>query len=99
MCLQVGYLYGQYKRINDHVAQRGRGVLWGGTHFYPEVTPFLLLMVTNNMKDDRGVVRRHVEDIPVSAQIMVFCIHFMFMEYTVLALCSPSFTGDGVRGS
>lgn len=35
--LQVGYLYGQYKRINDHVAQRGRGVLWGGTHFYPEV--------------------------------------------------------------
>lgn len=34
---QVGYLYGQYKRINDHVAQRGRGVLWGGTHFYPEV--------------------------------------------------------------
>lgn len=35
--LQVGYLYGQYKRINDHIAQRGRGVLWGGTHFYPEV--------------------------------------------------------------
>lgn len=33
----MGYLYGQYKRINDHVAQRGRGVLWGGTHFYPEV--------------------------------------------------------------
>lgn len=32
-----GYLYGQYKRINDHVAQRGRGVLWGGAMPYPEV--------------------------------------------------------------
>ena len=29
------YLYGQYKRLNDHYGQLGKGLLWGGapTHF------------------------------------------------------------------
>jgi glutamate dehydrogenase (NADP+) len=27
---EVGYLYGQYKRTQDHVAQVGKGILWGG---------------------------------------------------------------------
>ena len=27
---EIGYLYGQYKRINEHSGQQGRGLLWGG---------------------------------------------------------------------
>ena len=27
---EIGYLYGQYKRINTHASRRGKGLLWGG---------------------------------------------------------------------
>ena len=32
------YLYGQYKRINHHCGQIGKGLLWGGTPQYEQVT-------------------------------------------------------------
>jgi glutamate dehydrogenase (NADP+) len=28
---EIGYLYGQYKRINQHCGQNGKGLLWGGS--------------------------------------------------------------------
>jgi len=28
---EIGYMYGQYKRINQHCGQLGKGLLWGGT--------------------------------------------------------------------
>ena len=28
---EIGYLYGQYKRINPTFSSKGAGVLWGGT--------------------------------------------------------------------
>lgn len=51
---EVGYLYGQYKRINDHVAQRGRGVLWGGAHFYPETSGFGVVEFAKCILADKG---------------------------------------------
>ena len=32
---QVGYMYGQYKRIKEHHGQAGAGLLWGGTRELP----------------------------------------------------------------
>lgn len=51
---EVGYLYGQYKRINDHVAQRGRGVLWGGSMPYPEATGYGVVDFASAMLLDKG---------------------------------------------
>ncbi|CBN74525.1 Glutamate dehydrogenase 1 (NADP-dependent) [Ectocarpus siliculosus] len=51
---EVGYLYGQYKRINDHVAQRGRGVLWGGAMPYPEATGYGVVEFARCMLEDKG---------------------------------------------
>ena len=38
---EIGYLYGQYKRTSIHHAQKGKGLLWGGTSsfFYPPTHP------------------------------------------------------------
>jgi glutamate dehydrogenase (NADP+) len=33
---EIGYLYGQWKRMNSHLAQRGSGILWGGLNPYPQ---------------------------------------------------------------
>ncbi|CAM9471976.1 unnamed protein product [Discosporangium mesarthrocarpum] len=51
---EVGYLYGQYKRINDHVAQRGRGVLWGGAHLYPEAAGYGVVEFARLALEDKG---------------------------------------------
>ena len=38
VCMYVGrYLYGQYKRINHHCGQIGKGLLWGGCPQYEQV--------------------------------------------------------------
>ena len=29
---EIGYMYGQYKRINAHCGQLGKGLLWGGRY-------------------------------------------------------------------
>jgi hypothetical protein len=29
--IEVGYMYGQYKRINHHCGQVGKGLMWGGS--------------------------------------------------------------------
>lgn len=29
--VEIGYMYGQYKRINQHFGRLGRGLLWGGS--------------------------------------------------------------------
>ena len=31
------YMYGQYKRINQHCGQFGKGLLWGGSPVYTQV--------------------------------------------------------------
>ena len=31
------YMYGQYKRINQHCGQFGKGLLWGGSPAYTQV--------------------------------------------------------------
>ena len=31
---EIGYLCGQYKRINEHCGQQGKGLLWGGQNIY-----------------------------------------------------------------
>ena len=36
--VETGYLYGQYKRINEHYGQMGQGLLWGGNPEYTKVS-------------------------------------------------------------
>jgi glutamate dehydrogenase (NADP+) len=35
--VEIGYLYGQYKRINSHCGQIGKGLLWGGYPVHQQV--------------------------------------------------------------
>jgi glutamate dehydrogenase (NADP+) len=35
---EIGYLYGQYKRMSIHHAQKGKGLLWGGVYPFPQAT-------------------------------------------------------------
>jgi len=54
---EIGYLYGQYKRINMTGAQKGRGVLWGGQVAWPQaygwgVAHFAARLVKDKLKGD-----------------------------------------------
>jgi glutamate dehydrogenase (NADP+) len=51
---EIGYLYGQYKRIENHVAQRGRGILWGGLQLYPEAVGHGIVHFANELLKDKG---------------------------------------------
>lgn len=33
---EIGFLYGQYKRVNQHCGQVGKGLLWGGVPVYQQ---------------------------------------------------------------
>jgi len=52
---EIGYLYGQYKRINSHYGQFGSGLLWGGA---PANTPVIgsgIVHFTRNVLMDKGL--------------------------------------------
>jgi glutamate dehydrogenase (NADP+) len=44
---EVGYLYGQYKRINVKTGSGGRPFLWGGTPSCPKATGFGVRLIPN----------------------------------------------------
>lgn len=44
---EIGYMYGQYKRINQHCGQFGKGLLWGGSPAYKEVLIFCICCYVN----------------------------------------------------
>lgn len=53
--VEIGYMYGQYKRINEHYGRVGRGLLWGGTPRQMQATGFGIVYFANTMLKDKGL--------------------------------------------
>lgn len=51
---EVGYLYGQYKRINHHVTKAGAGLLWAGVPAYPMAAGYGVVAFAVRMLEDKG---------------------------------------------
>eukprot|EP00596_Hydrurales_sp_CCMP1899_P002281 CAMPEP_0119051166 /NCGR_PEP_ID=MMETSP1177-20130426/72871_1 /TAXON_ID=2985 /ORGANISM="Ochromonas sp, Strain CCMP1899" /LENGTH=505 /DNA_ID=CAMNT_0007030283 /DNA_START=119 /DNA_END=1636 /DNA_ORIENTATION=- len=52
---EIGYMYGQYKRINQHCGQFGKGLLWGGSPAYKEATGYGIVYFAKKMLADKGL--------------------------------------------
>jgi len=51
---EMGYMYGQYKRINNHTSQKGRGLLWGGHPPFPMCPGWGVVHFAQNVLADKG---------------------------------------------
>ncbi len=51
---EIGYLYGQLKRIHHHMGQRGKGILWGGLNLFPQSIGHGVVYYANAMLRKRG---------------------------------------------
>ncbi len=51
---EIGYMYGQYKRIQNNFTGvlTGKGINWGGSHIRPEATGYGLLYFVENIYDN-----------------------------------------------
>jgi glutamate dehydrogenase (NADP+) len=47
-------MYGQYKRINSHHGQIGKGLLWGGTPVHIQAQGFSTVYFAKRMLADKG---------------------------------------------
>eukprot|EP01038_Epipyxis_sp_PR26KG_P004966 gene4966-6941_t len=52
---EIGYLYGQYKRINQHCGQIGEGLLWGGYPQYEQAQGYGVVYFTKRMLEEKGM--------------------------------------------
>ena len=52
---EIGYLYGQYKRINEHYGQFGKGLLWGGSPVYTQAQGYGVVYFAKKMLADKGM--------------------------------------------
>ena len=52
---EIGYLYGQYKRINAHCGQQGKGLLWGGQNSYEKAHGYGVAHFAKIMLEDKGI--------------------------------------------
>jgi len=51
---EVGYLYGQYKRINQHHGQFGTGLLWGGAPAFTPAVGYGVARFASKLLADKG---------------------------------------------
>uniref|UniRef100_A0A7S2E2V9 Glutamate dehydrogenase n=1 Tax=Octactis speculum TaxID=3111310 RepID=A0A7S2E2V9_9STRA len=51
---EIGYMYGQYKRINSSVAGRGTGILWGGQMKWKAAPGFGVVYFAQAMLNDKS---------------------------------------------
>ena len=52
---EIGYLYGQYKRINHHCGQVGQGLLWGGNPVAIQAHGYGVVYFAKKMLEDKGL--------------------------------------------
>lgn len=52
---EIGYLYGQYKRINHHCGQVGKGLLWGGVPLHEQAQGYGVAYFAKKMLADKGL--------------------------------------------
>lgn len=52
---EIGFMYGQYKRINDNYGQYGSGLLWGGAPAYTPAIGSGVVHLAKKLLDDKGI--------------------------------------------
>lgn len=52
---EIGYLYGQYKRINNHCGQIGKGLLWGGFPVHQQAMGYGIVAFARRMLADKNI--------------------------------------------
>jgi len=52
---EIGYLYGQYKRIHQHHGQLGTGLLWGGAPAYQSMVGYGVVQFAKKMLADKNM--------------------------------------------
>jgi glutamate dehydrogenase (NADP+) len=52
---EIGYLYGQYKRINQTCGQIGQGLLWGGSPVHIKAQGYGVVYFAKKMLADKGM--------------------------------------------
>lgn len=51
---EIGYMYGQYKRINHHCGQFGQGLLWGGNPVHMQAQGHGVVFFAKKMLEEKG---------------------------------------------
>ncbi|GMI14309.1 hypothetical protein TrVE_jg2170 [Triparma verrucosa] len=51
---EIGYLFGQYKRINSRTSSNGKSFLWGGTPSFPEATGYGIAHYAEALLNDKN---------------------------------------------
>lgn len=51
---EIGYMYGQYKRINQHCGHQGKGLLWGGSPCHTEAQGLGVVHFAKRMLAEKG---------------------------------------------
>jgi len=53
--VEIGFMYGQYKRINSHCGHIGQGLLWGGSTPYEQAQGYGVVYFAKKMLEDKGL--------------------------------------------
>ena len=53
--VEIGYLYGQYKRINNHYGQIGKGLLWGGYPVHYQAQGYGVVYFAKRLLAEKGL--------------------------------------------
>ncbi|CAM9206158.1 unnamed protein product [Chrysoparadoxa australica] len=90
---EIGYLYGQYKRVTHHNTQSGRGMLWGGSPPYPQATGYGIVHFANSLLADKKDSLRGKRCLVTGTGKVALAVAEKLLEYGAIPLSLTDSSG------
>lgn len=84
---EIGYMYGQYKRINNHCGQIGKGLLWGGCPVHEQAQGYGVAYFAKLILADKGLSLEGKRCLITGADQVIFMPSFDTTIICVLMFC------------
>jgi len=90
---EIGYMYGQYKRISTHIAKKGQGLLWGGEPPFHQATGFGAVHFANEVLKDKGETLKGKKCLITGSGKNAMAVAEKLLEYGAIPLTLSDTTG------
>jgi len=91
---EIGYLYGQYKRVNPFCGQIGKGLLWGGFPLYEQAQGFGIVHFAKRMLADKGISLEGKKCLITGSQATALAVAEKLIELGAIPITFSDSTGN-----
>lgn len=92
--MEMGYMYGQYKRINQHYGQVGKGILWSGHPEHETAQGYGVVYFAKKMLEDKGLSLEGKKCIITGSNVVAMAVAEKLLEFGAVPITFSDGSGN-----